>query len=195
MKIIAGTALLALAGGAVYFFASPKPADVYPMPMQEAYARLMAVDFGDMSEGEKALDTTKTARGNGVSKVTWVHHGDMAHYECDMDLHPWSEDAAQTHVTVTCKGGGAGDGAAAGMAHNMFRNGIIERVDATLTGRPYDKQLAMGATAYRWPGDGVDGSLGKATGDALKMDAAMRKARTAPASQPAEKPGWEKAEW
>ena len=195
MKIIAGIGFLALAGGAVYFFASPRPADVYPMPMQEAYAKLVGVDFGEMSEGQKALNTTKTARGNGVSKVTWISQGDMSHRECDLDLRPWEEDAAQTHVTVTCKGGGAGEGAAAGMAHNLFRNGIIERVDATLTGRAYDKQLAAGATAYRWPGDGVDGSLGKAAGDALKMDAEMRKMRNETASRRDEKPGWEKAEW
>ena len=63
------------------------------------------------------------------------------------------------------------------MVHNMLRNEYIERVDATLTGRPYDKQLAMGATAARWPGDGVDGSMTTAVATAIKMDADMHKLR------------------
>lgn len=196
MKIVAGVGFLAVAGAAIYFFAAPQPADVYAMPIQEAYAKLVAVDFGEMSDGEKTLDTKKTASGNGTNQVTWVHRGDMAHYECVMGLRPLADDAEKTHVTVTCSGGGAGNGAAAGMAHKYFRNSIIERVDATLTGRPYDKELARGATAYRWPGDGVDGSLATATGGALKMDAEMRKMQSQSRQASSDsKPGWEKAEW
>jgi hypothetical protein len=159
---------------ALYFFVSPRPADVYPMPMSEAYTKLVHVDFGEMGEGEKALDTTKTAKGNGKNKVTWIRKGDMSYQECKLDLAPLPEDAAQTHVTVTCEGGGVGDGAAAGMVHNLMRDMVIERVDATLTNRPYDKQRAS-ATASLWPGDGVDGSLATAQAEALKMDSEMHK--------------------
>lgn len=174
MNLAGGIFFVGLAGGAIYFFASPRPADVYAMPVDLAYAKLVDVDFGPLSEGEVALDTVKTASGNGRDKVTWVHKGDMAYYKCNLALAPLPDDTAQTHVTVTCDGGGAGNGAAAGMAHNLFRSRIIERVDATLTDRPFDKDRA-GATASRWPGDGVDGSLGTASTEALKMNAEMRR--------------------
>jgi hypothetical protein len=159
---------------ALYFFVSPRPADVYPIPMSEAYTKLVHVDFGEMSEGEKVLDTTKTAKGNGKNKVTWIRKGDMSYQECALELAPLSDDAAQTHITVTCQGGGAGDGAAAGMVHNLMRDRVIERVDATLSNRPYDKDRAS-ATASRWPSDGVDGSLATAQAEALRMDSEMHK--------------------
>ena len=75
-------------------------------------------------------------------------------------------------ATALCSGMA---GAAAGMVHNMMRNAYIERVDATLTGRPFDKQLAVGSTASGWPDDGIDGSLATAQVKALKMDAEMRR--------------------
>jgi len=169
--IIGGLALAAALPGCQFRHA----ADVYAMPVSEAYAKLIKVDFGPLSEGEKALRTKKTASGNGRDQVVWQQGGDIAAFACKLDLAPLPDDTAQTKVTVTCGGGGAGSGAAAGMLHNLLRNEYIERVDATLTGRPYDKQLAQGATAYRWPGDGVDGSLAKATNDALKMQSDLKK--------------------
>jgi hypothetical protein len=158
-----------------YVVGTRQPADVYAMPMNEVYAKLVKVDFGPPEGAEDVLHTKKTARGNGSNRVTWTQIGDMAAFECKMDLAPLPDDAAKTHVTVTCGGGGAGDGAAAGMVHNMMRNAYIERVDATLTGRPFDKQLAVGSTASGWPDDGVDGSLATAQVKALEMDAEMRR--------------------
>jgi len=59
------------------------------------------------------------------------------------------EDADKTRVAVNCDGGSAGSGAAAGMEHAMIRNRVIEMVDATLKGRPFNPALASGATAAR----------------------------------------------
>ena len=174
MRLLAVGGFLAAAAGAVYFFGGQQPGDVYNMPVSEAYAKLTSVNFGQLGEGEKVLNTVKTATGNGKNKVVWAQQGDMAAFSCDLALAPLPDDAAKTHVTVTCEGGGAGDGAAAGMVHNMHRNAVIERVDATLTDRPFDR-AKVGTTASRWPGDGVDGSLGTAMGGALKMDADMHR--------------------
>jgi hypothetical protein len=143
-------------GTGIYLYTSRTPADVYPMPVNAAYARLVDVDFGPMSEGEVALDTKKTASGNDKDVVTWVHHGDMAHYECTMWLRPLPDDTAKTHVAVSCDGGGAGDGAAAGMAKNLYRSGIVKRVDATLRGIPYVKGELGSMSVPGWPDEGVD---------------------------------------
>lgn len=173
--LVAG-GFVVFAAGVIYVFGGgQRPADVYAMPVSDAYAKLTAVDFGSLSKGEAALDTTKTATGNGSDKVTWTQAGDMARFECAIDLKALPEDRDQTHVTVTCKGGGAGEGAAAGLVHNMRRKAVIERIDATLTGRAYDPKRARGSTAARWPGDGVEGNYVQMAGDALKMEADIKR--------------------
>ena len=174
MNWLAGTGFIGLAAGLLYIFVDQKPADVYDMPVQNAYALLVNPDFGDLSDGAKALNTQRSAVGNGRDKVTWRTSGSHSRRECALQLAPFEGDASRTHITVTCQGGGAGEGAAAGMAHNMHRNRVIERVDATLTGRPFDPQR-VGSTASRWPGDGVDGSYAGAVNSAMQMDMEMKK--------------------
>ena len=174
MKLLVGGGLLVGAAALLYVFVDRQPAVVFDMQVKDAYIKLTNVDFCPMSEGQVALNTVKKATGNGKDKVVWLQQGDMARYECAIDLAALPDNAAKTHVTVTCSGGGAGDGAAAGMVHNMHRNGVIERIDATLTGRPFDSDK-IGSTASRWPGDGVDGSLATAQKEALQMSADMAK--------------------
>ena len=174
MKLLVGGGLVAVTAVLLYVFVEQKPADVFDMPVKEAYLKLSNVDFGPMSEGQKVLNTVNKISGNGMNRVTWLQQGDMARYECDIDLKPLPDDAAKTHVTVTCEGGGAGDGAAAGMVHNMHRNRVIERIDAALTGRAFDSSK-VGSTSSRWPGDGVDGSLAGAQKEALQMASDMAK--------------------
>ncbi len=174
MKLLVGGGFVAVAAVLLYVFVEQKPADVFDMPVKDAYAKLTQVDFGPLSEGQKVLNTVNRISGNGQNRVTWTQQGDMARFECAIDLAPLPDDAAKTHVKVTCEGGGAGDGAAAGMVHNMHRNGVIERIDATLTGRPFDR-AKIGSTASRWPGDGVDGSLATAQKEALQMSHDMAK--------------------
>ncbi len=174
MNIFAGLGFVAVAGAAVYFFASPRPADEFAMPVSTAYAKLSTAKLVPSSRDGVyyALDTK--VFGNGTDKVTWEASGSMAYHKCSMALAPAGGKADQTHVTVTCEGGGAGDGAAAGMVHNMIRARVLEMVDATLTDRAFDS-TRVGATASRWPGDGVDGSLMHAQSEALKMSAEMGK--------------------
>jgi hypothetical protein len=175
MKVLAVGGFIVAAGAAVYFFGGGnRPVDVYDMPVQAAYEKLMHPQFPAFSEGEVALNTKRKVSGNGSNVVTWSTVGDMARFECEMGLAPWADDPTETKVTVTCDGGAAGAGAAAGMLHNMRRRGTIEMLDATLRDRIYDGKHATGVAA-RWPGDGVDGSLGTAVGEAMKMDADMRK--------------------
>lgn len=172
MKILLGGA--AMAAIVSYFYYHRQPADVYAMPLATAYEKLNTFEFEPWSEGAKVLHMTRDISGNGVDKVTWSEHGDMSAYKCDLQLAPYVKDAAKTHVTVTCEGGGAGDGAAAGMTHNLHRNRVIEHVDAALAGHPFRPERAN-ATASAWPGDGVDGSLITAERKALEMDAAAHR--------------------
>jgi hypothetical protein len=156
MNLASVVGIVGVIGTGIYIYTSRTPADVYPVPVDAAYAKLMAVDFGPMSEGEVALDTQKTASGNGQNEVVWVHHGDMAHYECKMKLRAWPSDAAKTHVSVSCDGGGAGNGAASGMANNLFRNGIVKRVDATIRGIPFERGDVGNMGVAGFPDQGVD---------------------------------------
>lgn len=167
--------------------------DEYPMSRQHAYEKLVAAKIVPGGNGPFfRLETD--IRGNGLSEVTYDASGSMARHVCTMRLAALAED--RTKVAVTCEGGGAGDGAAGGMVHNMIRNRVIELVDATLKGRPFDPELAGGSTAYRWPDDGVDGSFVGAAAQAVKMDADMRRdiaemeneAREARAAREAENP-------
>ncbi len=146
--------------------------DEYDISRKQAYDKLMTATIESSGNGPFfRLETT--IDGNGGTEVVYDASGSMAHHACTMAL---SEVAPErTKVAVTCQGGGAGDGAAAGMVHNMMRNRVIELVDATLDGRPFDPELAEGSTAYRWPGDGVDGSIATAAKDALKMEADMKR--------------------
>lgn len=174
MNLLAGGALVAVGAGLFYFLVEQKPADVYDMPVSDAYSLLTKVDFGKRTEGEQAAQISYSSRGNGRDKVFWGISGSHTRRQCDIQLTPFEGDAARTHVAIACQGGGAGEGAAAGIAHNMVRNRMIERIDATLTGREYDV-TRVGASSSRWPGDGVDGSLGTAAGKALEMNAEMNK--------------------
>lgn len=164
-KIVPALALLALLAGC----AEP---DEYPMGRKAAYDKLMTAKIEPSATGPFfRLETT--IDGNGGSEVTYDASGSMAHHACTMKLTELAAD--KTKVAVICEGGGAGDGAAAGMAHHLIRNRVIELVDATLKDRPFDPQLAEGSTAYRWPNDGVDGSYGTAARNALQMEADMKR--------------------
>ena len=174
MNLFAGLGFVAVAGAAVYFFAKPQPADDYVMPVQNAYAKLSSVKITPSSKDGMMFSLKTDVTGNGSDKVVWSAGGSMASFRCELGLAPVEKKPDQTHVTVNCNGGSASDGAAAGMVHNMMRNRVIEMVDATLNDRPFDAYRAKGETASRWPGDGVDGSLGTAVGEALKMDAQVR---------------------
>lgn len=158
-------AVLLVGTGAAFFMVKPTPADVYDMPVNAAYAKLARADFS--GHNGDAIHSS----GNGQNAVTWEQHGSFAAFSCNIHLDPLPDNAAKTKVAVNCDGGSAASGASEGMLHAMIRNEYIERVDATLNGRAFSKELAQGATASRWPGDGVDGSIGTAVGKAVQMQA------------------------
>jgi hypothetical protein len=166
-----------LIGGAVvaifaYAWSGKAEANVYDMPVAETYAKLTSTKIEPGGQGAFGrLDTAVS--GNGENVVYWRASGSHAAIRCQADLAP---EGSKTRITAFCDGGAAGSGAAAGMLMGMKRKRLIEHIDATLEGRPYDNQLAMGSTAALWPADvrQPDGSFGTAVNDAIKMDRDMR---------------------
>jgi hypothetical protein len=173
MNMFAGVGLLGVTGVLLYVFVEQKPADVYDMPMKDVYAQLIKTDLGEAT-AEPWMGLTTSRTGNGRDSLTWKRSTSHFGQTCNIKLTPVEGDAERTHVAIKCNTGSAPAGAAIGMVHNMARNQNIERIDAALTGREYDKDRA-GSTSSRWPGDGVDGSYATAVKKAHEMDAEMRK--------------------
>lgn len=144
--------------------------NVYAMTPDQVYAKLVSakVEKGNGALFGK-LDTKVSGNGNGT--VYWNAGG----YNCAADIA--AEEGGKSRLTAYCGGASFSDGAAAGMLAGMHRSKLIEHIDATLDGRPFDAKLASGSTAAGWPKDArqPDGSLGAAAGEALKMNAEMVK--------------------
>lgn len=166
-----------LIGGAVvaifaYAWAGKAEANVYDLPVADTYAKLTSakIEPGGQSVFGR-LDTSVS--GNGENVVYWRASGSHAAIRCQADLTP---EGNKTSIAAYCDGGAAGSGAAAGILMGMKRKRLIEHIDSTLEGRPYDNQLAQGSTAALWPADvrQPDGSFGTAVNDAIKMDRDMR---------------------
>lgn len=166
-----------LIGGAVvaifaYAWAGKGEANVYDLPVADTYAKLTSAKIEPGGQGVFGrLDTSVS--GNGENVVYWRASGSHAAIRCQADLTP---EGNQTKIAAYCDGGAAGSGAATGMLMGMKRKRLIEHIDSTLEGRPYDSQLALGSTAALWPADvrQPDGSFGTAVNDAIKMDRDMR---------------------
>ena len=147
------------------------PGNVYKMTTQEAYDKLVAAPVDHTPKGPFGVHEV-VAGGDGSTTVHWSAAGGFGGNLCEANLSP--EGADKTKVMVYC--GGGGEGAAAGMMQNMYRNAIIEHIDATLKGRAYEYQAAQGSTASSWPNDPrqADASMAGAAVDALKMEHEMR---------------------
>lgn len=170
MKLLAGGALVALTGGLFYLLVDQRPADVYPMSVDQAYGALAGIPYEQATGGMYSAAKKTSVSANGSNKVVWKNGAK----KCDIILTPWVEDPEMTHVEVDCGGSKITYGPSQ-LAHNLYRGAIIEGVDALLTGREFDRQAANGATASRWPGDGAVGGYNKAVGDALKASDDMAK--------------------
>ena len=141
-------------------------ADVYKMPVARAYHKLMNVAITPSGKGPFGrMEVETTGKRNAL--VEWTIKGSRADPVCTASLKPL--EAEQTRIAISCKGG---DSPAAGIYAKLIRNRVIELVDATLKGRPYDpKKAEDGATAAFWPKDVIDhGNLGTAAAKALEMD-------------------------
>ena len=148
-------------------------ANVYAMAPTEVYQALRSAPVEPGGTGVFGrLDTSVS--GNGDSVIYWNASGSHAAVHCEANIAP--EGAGQSRLTAYCGGGGAGDGAAAGMVSAMHRKALIEHIDATLDKRSYDAHLAQGSTASGWPSDArqTDGSYGSAVGGALKMESDIK---------------------
>jgi hypothetical protein len=155
MIVLVGLGLLTAACG---------QGNIYSVTPQEAYDKLVAAPVTPSGKGPFGM-LDVSAHGDGANTVRWT--SDFGPPLCEANITP--EGAAKSKIMVYC--GGGGEGAATGMMQAMHRNAIIEHIDATLSGRAYDPQLALGSTAGSWPDDPrqADGSYGAAVGSALKM--------------------------
>ena len=152
-----------------YAWMSSGDPNVYPMSQADVYAKLRAAPVQKGNSGMFGnLDSSVS--GNGESKIYWNASGTFSSNHCEAEITP--EGATKSRIMAFCEGGGASDGAAAGMLMGMHRRALIEHIDAALNDRPFDKRLALGATAARWPSDArqPDGSYGTMVGEALKME-------------------------
>lgn len=180
---------LAIVGALLfYFLVEQKPADVYDMPMDQAYSLLKAADLGEADKPDWSSLTTSNS-GNGRDKLTWKRRTSHSSQTCEIQLAPFEGDAARTHVAIDCNLNAPSAGAAQGINHRLAREANIERIDAALTGRPFDADRA-GSTSARWPGDGVDGSYATAASTAIKMDADTRRMQQQASEEASRPAGW-----
>ncbi|MEO5578985.1 MAG: hypothetical protein ABIR25_08060 [Sphingomicrobium sp.] len=144
-------------------------ANVYAMAPADVYQALRSAPVKPGGTGVFGRLETSVS-GNGDSLVYWNASGSHAAVHCEASITP--EGTGHSRLTAYCGGGGASDGAAAGMVSAMNRKALIEHIDATLDKRPYDAHLAQGSTASGWPSDArqADGSYGTAVAGALKME-------------------------
>lgn len=141
--------------------------NLYPMPADQAYAKLVEAKIKPSGKTPPFYKLPIAVRGDGAGTVRWVA-AEAGVTMCEATI--TAEGADKSRVAAYC--GAGGEGAAAGITQNMNRNALIEHIDATLRGRPFDPQLAMGSTAAGWPKDErqADASMGGAMGEALKME-------------------------
>lgn len=174
MKVVIFTVCTAIAAAGVYFHGPLREANVFPMPVDAVYAKLRNNPLPKNTDGQTAAQIGRTVTGVPGKSVTWRTNGSHSAYECTAKL--FAVDANTTRIIPECEGGGAGDGAAAGMTLNLVVNSFIERLDAMMNDRAYDKTRAFGATAALWPKQHIENAdIFSAQAEALRMDAEMSK--------------------
>lgn len=162
MRYLGSLAVIALAGS---LLGGCSAANVYDLPAEQVYAKLIALEEGTPSV--IAVDGVKErVFGTPGKSVTWVTDYAHAYYECTAFL--TREGPARTSVNVGCDADNApakfaiareirdeivGSAAAALPDVERFkgvRNRYIELVDSTLDGRPFDKGRAR-SQVIGWP--------------------------------------------
>lgn len=169
MKRIAGAAWLALLAVPL---AGCGAGDEYAMARKDVYVALARIAYEPSPQAPWGT-TDFSVHGNGFNSLRFGADPDAPGFGCTVRLTELAPE--KTKIAVECTRELAGV-AVDGMLHNMLRNNLIEAIDSTLKGRPFDESRAN-ATAAGWPGDGVDGSIGHAVGEAVRMDAEMRRDR------------------
>jgi hypothetical protein len=173
MKAVLFLGAAVILGGAYYMHGGLREPNVYAMPVAEAYQRLGSVVIEPSGTGPFGrLDTVVTR--DPPDTVVWTASGSHARYHCEISITP--AEGNSSRIGLDCGGGGPSSGAAIRMERALVRKAVIEQIDATLEGRPYDPDRARGATAARWPSSGEDASLGSAVREAGEMEAQARRA-------------------
>src|SRR5688500_15556866 len=82
-------------------------------------------------------------------RVSWSSASSHDGRRCDATIVPVSDTSSR--VDLACGSRAAGGGVSSPMEVNQTRKALIELIDSTLEGRPYDHRLARGSTAAGWP--------------------------------------------
>ncbi|PTS89796.1 hypothetical protein DBR17_02650 [Sphingomonas sp. HMWF008] len=126
-------ALLCLA--ALQACSAAAPANIYAATPATIFAILDQMDIPTGPQGPLGtLDITKAAVE--PKSISWTGAGAHATITCTATLVPL--DPARTQVAVACHGGEAGADGAAAKASDLARIAMIEQVDSTLRGRPFN---------------------------------------------------------
>lgn len=127
----------------------PNEAGVYAVDIETAERALNqsnlakeAFGFG-RSQSFKASDSEIVWRSISRDKI-----------DCTIALSP--VEPASVHIAVNCGAGPDQATAVDTVTVNLKRQDVIEMIDATLTGRPFNREI-KGETAFRWPNN--EGSL------------------------------------
>ena len=122
--------------------------NVYALPSDQVLDRLAQVQVEPSGQGPFGRLDFSASR-LPPDRVVWSASGAHAVRRCELTVTPVDEGSSR--VDVTCGGGGPSSGLATRMENNLTRKAVIELIDSTLEGRPYDPRLARGATAAGWP--------------------------------------------
>ena len=144
--------------------------NLYPIAADQAYAKLVEAKITPSGTGPFGrLPIAVVGDGSGTIKYMVTDAGVKM---CEANI---VAEGDKSRITAFCDKGG--EGAAVALTQNLMRSRLIEHIDATLNGREFDPQLAMGATAGAWPKDErqANASMGAAMGEALAMERDMKK--------------------
>lgn len=180
MKTVLSIAAL-LCFGALQGCSAAAPANVYAATPETIFAILDQMDIPAGPQGPMGtLDITKAAVE--PKTISWTGSGAHAVIKCTAALVPL--DPARTQIDVVCGGGGPSAGRRAGTVSDLARFAMIEQVDSTLRGRPFNwetVQLRAGASLME--------TLPQMQSEALATNREMQEAQAqtqAPAPAPGE---------
>ena len=122
--------------------------NVYDLPAAEAYERLAAAQIDRSARGPFGTREVRISR-MAPDRVSWSSSSSHDGRRCDATIVAISETSSR--VDLACGSAAAGGGVSSPMEVNQTRKALIELIDSTLEGRPYDHKLARGATAAGWP--------------------------------------------
>ena len=131
-----------------------RDATVYDVPPDEAFKLLNRSDLAITAFGHSRSSSFTTA----LNEIIW-RSVSRDKIDCIITLDPAGESSVD--ISVNCGSGPDQSTALDPITVNQLRQDAIEMIDATLTGRAFDRSR-KGETAYRWPKNKGDLSARKA---------------------------------